>query len=285
MHVEKRSQPRHNNSRSKPAHVVKYVLISVLYALVAALFAINIFIFSHEASTNAKTGTQRQLLGDSKSVFASSSFSLWKYQQLQQKKVQERNDDGTFNGAPILLRTTNKPPHSMSHCIGDNFQDDAWKFRSCHYSFLCFNTTSRDYVMFQSKEEQELSMAFANMTTKSGNPIIRSSSILSQTVPKGGSVEGGGGRRGEGTISRPPSVSIGGINFRWGVKGVRKLEWSPKIVNVDSTTIDTTTSTTFSYYELPLSAVMIPFHSLSGSNPGHLSKYILIMVRRLECLE
>jgi hypothetical protein len=138
---------------------------------------------------------------------------------------------------------------------------------------LCFNTTSKDYVMFQFKEEQELVQALANMPlTTNGNPMIRSSTVTlasSQTVPSGGR---DGDKREGGGVSiesrHAQSVAIGGINFRWGQKAAKRLEWASQIVNLDVDDI----MTNFSHYELPPSAVMISFHSLSGSNPGHLSK-------------
>jgi hypothetical protein len=265
------SQPRGTWNRRSPSALVKYILIPTLYALIASLFVINIFIFSHQTPHAETTGKPRQLGAVSQLLRPNQQQQQQQNQQLQHMVLEKT--DGTFNGAPISLRTTDTPPHSTSHCVGDNFQKDAWKFRSCHYSFLCFNTTAKEYVIFQSKEEQELVKAFANMTkAKTGNPLFHSSSTLSQAVSRGG---GGRTKDGGETLIRPQSVSIGGINYRWRVKGVRKLEWSPTIVNVHDT------DTPFSYYELPPSAVMIPFHSLSGRNPGHLSKCACVAVRRL----
>ena len=64
--------------------------------------------------------------------------------------------------------------------------------------------------------------------------------------------------------NRTNSVSIGGINQKWGESGIARLEWFPHIVHHDDPTINIT------YYLLPDDVVLVPFHSLNGANPGHL---------------
>ena len=144
--------------------------------------------------------------------------------------------DGYFNGAPVTLRSVNNP-HSAAHCIGDNYQTDAWLGRSCQFSFLCFNTTSYSYVVFQSTAEAKLRQFLDT------NPFMRVTSTLTDAK------------------NEYPTVSLGGINIKWGKRGFQRLEWFPTVQrNVSHLT----------YYELPPSVVMVPFHSMNGANPGHL---------------
>ena len=63
--------------------------------------------------------------------------------------------------------------------------------------------------------------------------------------------------------NRTNSMSLGGINLKWGLKkdGIGRLEWFPEIRKETGL---------LSYYELPSSVIMVPFHSMNGGNPGHL---------------
>ena len=69
------------------------------------------------------------------------------------KVTQDANADGSFNGYPIYYRSQ-KGRYSLSHCVGENYQErKAWMHRSCRFSFLCFDTDKKEYVVFQSPEE------------------------------------------------------------------------------------------------------------------------------------
>lgn len=63
-------------------------------------------------------------------------------------------------------------------------------------------------------------------------------------------------------------VSIGSINGKWGEVDGQRLKWFPTIkwnsIEHEST------KNYYDIYTLPSSVIMIPFHSLSASNPGHL---------------
>eukprot|EP00934_Nitzschia_sp_Nitz4_P000489 Nitzschia sp. Nitz4//scaffold131_size63436//59797//60909//NITZ4_006286-RA/size63436-processed-gene-0.109-mRNA-1//1//CDS//3329535301//489//frame0 len=63
-------------------------------------------------------------------------------------------------------------------------------------------------------------------------------------------------------------MSLGGINLKWGngKDGIDRLIWTPKIVSSDDYTADSP----LTFYELPSSVVLAPFHSMNGANPGHL---------------
>ncbi|KAL3940584.1 MAG: hypothetical protein SGBAC_004914 [Bacillariaceae sp.] len=115
-------------------------------------------------------------------------------------------------------------------------------YRSCKFNLLCFDTTTKDYVVFQSPEEEAL---YSHLEKR---PFIDvSQSYLKQS------------------LNHSNTVSLGGINLKWGNKedGYPRLEWFPEIRTIDA---DISTA----YYELPSNITLIPFHSMNGANPGHL---------------
>jgi len=68
-------------------------------------------------------------------------------------------------------------------------------------------------------------------------------------------------------------VSIGSVNGKWGLIDIQKLKWFPEVRwgPIPGTAKDTTNSNSdYEVYMLPPSVTMIPFHSLSAENPGHL---------------
>ena len=163
--------------------------------------------------------------------------------------------DGIFNGAPLKLKRDMINPQSNVHCVGDRYlhndypknnnndddENDSWKGRSCQFSMFCFNTTSQRYVIYQSHTEQILHRFLDPYSSL----MHVSSTVLSSSSSK----------------SHSNDVSLGGINIKWGKSGIRRLSWFPDIK---------TNVTKLTYYELPTSIILIPFHSLNGANPGHL---------------
>ena len=158
-----------------------------------------------------------------------------------QKKRQPSNNrlnpqsqpDAHFNGYPLYLQT-NHSLHSSVHCVGENYRENAWMHRSCLFRHVCFNVRQKEFVVYQSDEENELEkLLFA------GNHFADTANTMTNT-----------------------SVAIGGINEKWTWKtGVPRLRWFPKVVRGELKT---------PYYQLDSSVVMIPFHSFAAFNPGHL---------------
>jgi hypothetical protein len=151
--------------------------------------------------------------------------------------------DGTFNGYPIHFRTK-EAVETVSHCVGENYQEGvSWMHRSCEFSFFCFDTETKDYVVFQSPEEDRI---ISQIEVQPFLDVSQSYLKLSK--------------------SRTNTVSLGGINLKWTMDkrtGIPRLEWSPEIRTVHR-------KESVSFYELPPSVVMIPYHSMNGANPGHL---------------
>ena len=153
------------------------------------------------------------------------------------RPVDERDSDGTFNGAPLYLQS-HVNIRSNVHCVGENYMLDSWKQRSCQYSFLCLDTETKTYQTFQSSDEVRLSEYLTQRR------YMHSSSTMLRNP------------------NASTTVSLGGINQKWG-KDMDRLEWAPEIVPINATT-------ELTYYMLPDDVVLIPFHSLNGANPGHL---------------
>lgn len=184
----------------------------------------------------------------SSSGSSSSESTLKNPRRVQRRKerlVQERSTaDGTFNGAPIYLKKNQPFPFSNVHCVGENYREDAWKHRSCRFTNLCFNMTSHDFVVFQSFRERLLSVYMAQ----------RKHMHSSTTLFRYGA-------------NNTQSVSIGGLNQKWGADGMERLKWFPKVIPQQQNDSE---AARISYYELPPEMVMVPFHSMNGANPGHL---------------
>lgn len=163
-----------------------------------------------------------------------------------QKK--EGTPDGYFNGFPVYARQhpsnndDNDPIHSTVHCVGENFHDDSWTQRSCHFSMLCFDLDYQDFVIFQSRNDEVLHKFLH------ARPAMDASTAMFKTA------------------SETTGVMLGGLNLKWSIETKKKpsstsFKWFPRILNATEG---------MRYYELPSNAVMIPYHSLSAKNPGHL---------------
>lgn len=150
------------------------------------------------------------------------------YRASQKVKVDNnRIPDGTFNGINIYYKE--EPTDSTVSCVGENYQTDAWIFRSCQFRHLCFDITEQEYVLFQSPEERQWMQHSRNDT------LIGTSSNMNVTV------------------------ALGGLNPKWTKKAWPKLEWFPKVVP------DILTG---GYYELSPHISWVPFHSFAGFNAG-----------------
>lgn len=168
---------------------------------------------------------------------------------------QNRKPDGTFNGYPIYYHEQSSALYSVVQCVGENYQGEAsWMHRSCHFSFLCLDVKENEFKIFQQPREE----ATRKYLVK--RPFMDVSQTYIQPLHN-------------------TSVSLGGINLKWGSKtDTSRLKWFPQIATDYPT----------SFYTLPPDVVLIPFHSLAGGNPGHLvwddflSMFTLLSMFQLE---
>ncbi len=143
--------------------------------------------------------------------------------------------DGFFNKHPVYYEKFEEGFHSNSHCIGETFGKDAWKYRSCQFQNLCFDTQDQKFVLFTSPEQEELEKALSHADL---NMFYAAASMNT-------------------------TLSVGGINPKWGDEH-SLLEWYPTLRHVDDL------KSQGGYYGLQTDKVLIPWHSLCGFNPGHL---------------
>jgi len=144
--------------------------------------------------------------------------------------------DGYFNHFPVYYQDFKEGFHSNAHCIGDNFGEEAWKFRSCHFQNLCFDTEDREFVMFTSPEQHKLEEA-----------LEKPQSDTFWTAS-----------------SKNTSVSVGGMNPKWNDEH-KLLKWYPTLRDANDDL-----KSQGGYFMLQTDKVLIPWHSMAGHNPGHL---------------
>lgn len=174
--------------------------------------------------------------------------------------------DGFFNGIPVQLRqdashlvdplaapagksasSTSTTPtiHSSVHCVGDSYEPDAWLDRSCAFHMLCYDLQEHDFVLLQSHTDEILQRFLRS------RPAMKTSSATFSGPHNNASL----------------AVALGGLNLKWSINtrlppsSMNSLKWFPRIVNA---------TPGMYYYALPKNVVLVPYHSLSAKNPGHL---------------
>ena len=178
----------------------------------------------------------------------------------------QRQPDGTFNDYNIYLRNSTIKRSSSVQCVGENFMENAWIHRSCQFQHFCFDTVARDYVIYQSKADQQLQEALdqhnaiTRITARRKATWFRRIQEWWWWLLKGDADENSSHQKQN--VSNQ-QVAIGGINPKWTgtADGVPRLKWSPRVVQGDLQE---------DYYELDDHVVLVPFHSFAAFNPGHL---------------
>ena len=165
-------------------------------------------------------------------------------QQRPPNKKEKRIPDATFQGYPVYyheLDANSKDSFSsLVHCVGENYQRwTSWKHRSCYFQLFCLDLSTKEFLVWDKRQP-----IMPHLTKRTFLDV-------SQTFMRP-------------ALKTMSTVSLGGINNKWGKDGVARLEWFPTI-----RILDEQTKPPSSFYTLPSNVVLIPFHSLAGSNPGH----------------
>ncbi|GAX24404.1 hypothetical protein FisN_4Lh539 [Fistulifera solaris] len=150
----------------------------------------------------------------------------------------------TFHQLPITYNDQ-FPLDSTVHCIGGTFgtfQQNDWLYRSCEFRNICFDLEAQEFVLFPSKEEQQL----ADLLKR--NPLVSLSTVSSPSLHVAlGAVD-------------PPDPSQ--LNDREKMQVHKKnLAWFPLVRN---------TKVTKGYYELPESHILVPFQENHPMSPDSL---------------
>lgn len=151
---------------------------------------------------------------------------------------------GTFNTHDVIYVEPEQieslvSMHSNAHCIGETFHDNSWRHRSCKYTRMCFDLEEKEFVLFQSRAEQNIEKSIREHS----NPHFLTFSSALNT-----------------------SLSLGSLNVQWTENdyGVPSLEWTPKILMGDAELRK------YGFYQLAPGKFFLPFHSMAAINPGHL---------------
>jgi hypothetical protein len=145
----------------------------------------------------------------------------------------DKSDLGEFGGVPVVYRQGSRPPVSSVHCIGENFEADAWKYRSCRYENLCYDRQDKEFVYLQSSREATLVKSYQQ---NANNKFITVSTIAYDNA----------------------AVSLGQVNQQTTPTEMKQtLQWIPKIKRQSD-------FSPTGYFELASNAVLIPFTSYDG---------------------
>jgi hypothetical protein len=197
--------------------------------------------------------------------------------------------DGLFNGYPIYRQrgtSSNHPVHSQLHCVGETwhppqfwkrkrkFLDDSWKLRSCHFQFFCYDVYEKKFVIYlDQKDPANVTSQLSQLDDHTGFWDVSQTYYrnMTQVTPR---QEAAGKKKFHvADVHHPYGVSIGSVNGKWTHTGIPRLHWFPEVrfgpipIQHDDAQ---TSGNLHQVYTLPASVVMIPFHSLAASNPGHL---------------
>lgn len=185
-----------------------------------------------------------------------------KHSLKSEKFYTEEQSDWAFNRAPVyhvpqppkLGRVSCVPTHSRrsngekdENKSNNNNQrrngttnstsSSDWMYRTCTYDNLCFDTASREFLLFVNDEHNEHDFSdFIDVAIGGINPRWAMQS---------------------------PLMEEDGSNNENDDRGIYKVRWSPRLVNAAESAM------VYSSY-FSLNRILLPFHSMAGHNVGHL---------------
>jgi hypothetical protein len=139
----------------------------------------------------------------------------------------------SFGGVSIVYRQGSRLPASSVHCIGENFEADAWKYRSCWYQNFCYDRQDKEFVYLHSSREATLMKSYQQ------NANIKFITVSTM-------------------VNNNSAVSLGQINQQTTTpERIQALQWIPKVKRHSDYSAT-------SFYELASNAVWVPFASYDG---------------------
>ena len=157
------------------------------------------------------------------------------------REAQHTKPDALFNNVGVYYKAYDRHFHSTIQCVGENFQSDSWKYRSCQFRNLCYDVDSREFLLFQSPLGLEME---SKMKESRYDKFISTATSMNSSLAE---------------------MSLGSLNLKWH-SDISKVKWFPRVISVE----DNANVLRNGYYELPEDKVLVPYHSLNGMNPGHL---------------
>ena len=159
-----------------------------------------------------------------------------------------RSSDGRFNGYPLYFHdlsqnsTYHSRPYSSIRCVGENYQGNeiSWLYRSCHFRFLCFNVSSKEFEIYARPDDETLQSIAAHR-----RPLM---DFTSTVLPPSAT-----------SNDRDYNESFG-VSLASGINDDRDqrrrmkdtFHWFPTIIR---------SSPPERYYALDDDVIMVPFHS------------------------
>ncbi|KAG7367073.1 DUF563 domain containing protein [Nitzschia inconspicua] len=152
------------------------------------------------------------------------------------------------------------------------FQDTSWQHRSCHFQFFCYDVDEKEYVIYLSQKDQDdAGFGLSHLDDHTGHWDVSQTYFRNMTKVTPNEEPAGRKKSHVADVHHPYGVSIGSINGKWAQMGIPRLKWFPKVIYGPVPVAQHKEhNNPYQVYTLPSSVVMIPFHSLSASNPGHL---------------
>lgn len=83
--------------------------------------------------------------------------------QVRKPLATSKPPDAFIEGQPLYL-VKGSPPVSHVHCLGENFQPNAWMYRSCQFENLCFNLNKKTFVLHPSEDQLKLESQLHDQT-------------------------------------------------------------------------------------------------------------------------
>ena len=184
----------------------------------------------------------------------------------------DRSPDATFNGFPVfyhdltLDKSYSSRPYSSVRCVGENYQGDdfAWMHRSCHFRFLCFNISSREFEVFARPDDETLesivSLRRPFIDLSAG--VVPPPRVRNNEQNQNYSQIGDGVSLASGTVQRPWHKD------RDYDRVVKKThDWFPTVVR---------SSPPEKYYALEEDLVFVPFHSMFSKKESQVDEYSVV---------
>ena len=238
-----------------------YFIVGLVFLIVQLLLAF----WSHHIVTKADS--------------ASAGFQNQQQQQQfgsnNNNRNHDRPPDGSFNGFPVfyhdltLDETYHSRPYSSVRCAGENYQGDdfAWMHRSCHFRFLCFNVSSREFEVYARPDDESLGSIASRR-----RPIMDLSASVIPPPRSRSSDEhntGDGVSLGSGTVRHPRYNYDDNDSDRDRSRHVKEIhDWFPTVVR---------SSPPERYYALEEGMIFVPFHSVfTGKGEDRGKEYSVI---------
>jgi hypothetical protein len=138
-----------------------------------------------------------------------------------------------------LRHVKQQAPASSVHCIGDMYGEQSFIYRSCAFRNLCFNVTSKNFVLIESNQTKKIQQ----LLKKIPHPVSLSTNW-------------------------DTSLALSPVNKEyWSPEDYDRVKWFPD--RVEQATLDSEQG----YYELDSGVVMVPFLLYGASNPGHVGEF------------